>query len=127
MADDKTFDIKEYKLEKIRMSIEKIVPKILVNHLRFSIKKSITKDLVYRLEADFAASKEKEIECKYPKDWWEAFKERWAPKWFLKRYPIRYNHEVLRAYTVYPKIPIPNEPWQSMVMSSIGKDHSFKD
>lgn len=26
-----------------------------------------------------------------PKDWWEAVKERWAPKWFVKRYPIVYD------------------------------------
>lgn len=24
----------------------------------------------------------------YPKDWWQAFKERWFPKWALRRWPV---------------------------------------
>lgn len=35
------------------------------------------------------------IEISYPRDWWEALKARFAPQWFLGRYPIRNrNHTV---------------------------------
>ena len=26
-----------------------------------------------------------------PTDWWQAVKQRWAPAWFTKRYPIKYD------------------------------------
>ena len=28
---------------------------------------------------------------KWPKDWWQAVKERFAPKWFLRRWPVLYE------------------------------------
>jgi hypothetical protein len=30
-------------------------------------------------------------EIKYPLDWWQAFKERWFPKLFLRRWPVKYH------------------------------------
>lgn len=27
----------------------------------------------------------------YPRDWWQAFKERWAPRWALRRWPVDYK------------------------------------
>lgn len=27
----------------------------------------------------------------YPADWWEAFKERWMPRWFKRKYPVQYK------------------------------------
>ena len=39
-----------------------------------------------------------------PVDWWEAIKERWAPKWFLKRYPVR-NDKVSLAEVLALEIP----------------------
>lgn len=28
-----------------------------------------------------------------PKDWIEAVKERWAPRWFLRKYPVKFREE----------------------------------
>ena len=42
-------------------------------------------------------------EVQYPADWREAVKERWAPRWFLKRHPVRYSVVVLEAVALYPK------------------------
>lgn len=30
-------------------------------------------------------------EIKHPADWWEAFRERWLPSWWLKYYPVNYT------------------------------------
>lgn len=43
------------------------------------------------------------IHEKYPKDWWEAFKERWLPQWFLKRVPVQYKHIDVER-TIYTKV-----------------------
>jgi hypothetical protein len=31
------------------------------------------------------------VNCEWPRDWWQAFKDRWAPRWFLSRYPVQYE------------------------------------
>jgi hypothetical protein len=41
-------------------------------------------------------------EVKYPRDWWQAFKERWFPKWLLEKYPVDYHIVVLDVTAIYP-------------------------
>jgi len=38
---------------------------------------------------------------KWPKDWWEAVKERWFPAFLLSRWPVKYQRIDIEA--VYPK------------------------
>ncbi len=42
---------------------------------------------------------------KYPADWWQAVKQRFAPAWFLKRWPVEYT--VWEPFIVYPDIKLP--------------------
>lgn len=32
-----------------------------------------------------------------PSNWWQAFRERWLPKWWLKRHPVRFTKHVGEA------------------------------
>lgn len=32
-----------------------------------------------------------EINKRWPKDWWQAFRERWFPVWWITRWPIQYK------------------------------------
>lgn len=32
-----------------------------------------------------------EIHRRWPMDWWQALKENWAPRWFLRRWPVQYE------------------------------------
>jgi hypothetical protein len=32
-----------------------------------------------------------DIEEKWPQDWWQAFRERWFPAWWLNRWPVKYK------------------------------------
>jgi len=44
-------------------------------------------------------------EVKYPSDWWEAWKLRFSrslPKWFLRKYPVKYRVVVLDVKAIYP-------------------------
>ena len=45
-------------------------------------------------------------ETKYPRDWWQAVKERWFPKWLLERFPIEYKHFIVDARIIYPDFKI---------------------
>lgn len=48
---------------------------------------------------------------KFPADWWQSVKERFAPKWFLKRHPVRYTTVTASLEELYPclKQAIPDE------------------
>lgn len=48
-------------------------------------------------------------EISYPKDWWEALKLRFAPKWFLKQYPVIYTKHILEARALFPNYQHPPE------------------
>lgn len=64
----------------------------------------IADELVFGLTARIA---NKDLgSFKYPENWWEAVKERWAPKWFLKKYPVSYT--VYTGKVFYPSIAIPD-------------------
>ena len=43
----------------------------------------------------------------YPKDWWEAVKARFAPKWLLLRYPVKLTRVALSAKALYPNFQRP--------------------
>ena len=45
----------------------------------------------------------KEIETKkYPATWWDAFKNRWYPKFLKTRFPVSWDH--FRLYNICPHI-----------------------
>jgi hypothetical protein len=43
----------------------------------------------------------------YPADWWQAVKERFAPVWLRKRWPVQ--HRVWEPFVIYPEIALPRE------------------
>lgn len=49
--------------------------------------------MVYQLKADVYGNVIESV--RYPKDWKQAFKERWFPQWLLKRYPVEYKEYTL--------------------------------
>lgn len=61
-------------------------------------------------------SQSREFETSYPRDWWEALKERFAPAWFVRRYPVRRDVWHVDARRVWDNAPRP-ETW--------GKEHPF--
>jgi hypothetical protein len=48
---------------------------------------------------------------RYPSDWWEALKERFAPSWFLGKYPVKFTEVTASLEELYPdlEIAIPNQ------------------
>ena len=63
----------------------------------------ISKDLCMSMRYSLLGRSMDEI--KYPTDWKQAFKERWFPKWLLKKYPVKYR--IINVKEYYPKIAIP--------------------
>lgn len=57
---------------------------------------------------------------RYPADWWQAVKERFAPVWFRDRYPVQFITVTASLEELYPEIE-PALPDQSPVMKFIVK------
>ena len=69
----------------------------------------ILEDIVIRVMEEQLAMKAGERIIKYPKDWREAFKDRWFPRWLKKRFPVEYKE--YDAIVMFPTLlkdhPIP--------------------
>jgi hypothetical protein len=50
---------------------------------------------------------QRECMAEYPADWIEALKERFAPAWFLRRWPVRKAR--IDMQVLYPRIAFPRE------------------
>jgi len=51
--------------------------------------------LEHRLLRGVPTEYQDEVAFSWPADWWQAFKERWFPRWLLKKYPVAYRTEVV--------------------------------
>lgn len=60
-------------------------------------------DLIQRAAADLLGRKSTES-VSYPATWWEHFKHRFAPAWFLKRWPVRLTTWEVDAYALFPEL-----------------------
>jgi hypothetical protein len=52
-----------------------------------------------------------DVDRKWPADWWQAVRERWAPKWWLKRHPVKHASVAIheQIWRVCPHYPIKTE------------------
>lgn len=48
----------------------------------------IMRRMEYQLAMDIFAVEHPEKTYRYPLDWWQHVKQRFAPRWFLKRWPV---------------------------------------
>lgn len=68
----------------------------------------ITNALVVRMRG-WLLSQKNTVEIAYPLDWWEAVKARFAPRWFTKRYPVRYERWSVEGTKFWQHAPVPYE------------------
>ena len=54
----------------------------------------VTKDLLVELTACMpgVVNERVIVHEQWPKDWWQAFKERWFPSWLKRHFPVEWNH-----------------------------------
>lgn len=122
MKIDTPLNVQEVTLEKIKVAIMQRVSNQLldavvdINEVESFVHNAV--DL--RLQGYIWGETGKTETIKYPATWRDAFKERWFPKWLLRRYPVNYQVHEISARTLYPnfKISVPNEThvlkWQTL-------------
>lgn len=47
------------------------------------------------------------VNPQWPRDWWQHLKQRFAPQWFLRRWPVRYRTFLLDTEVWFPDGPLP--------------------
>jgi len=58
------------------------------------------------------------LSISHPSDWWQAFKDRWFPRWLLKKYPVKFTKHCFDVRALYPnfKPSVPTEKYNLMVV-----------
>jgi hypothetical protein len=75
----------EHRVDKEMAALERANIELFDDHVRHELR--------YRMESYIHAMPTKRIEVhhRWPKTWWDAFKERWFPGWANRYWPIEYN------------------------------------
>ncbi len=102
---EESVPLNEVILEKIRFGLSTYAPNVFPQDLDYEKYRDIR--LQHTIETLSWSLLGKRIEkIKYPSTWWDAFKDRWYPKFLKKRFPINWEH--FRLYNICPHI---NEAW----------------
>lgn len=99
-------EISAVTIEKIRVTILDVVSRDLLGatvdvslHTSF-----IRDDIAFRVHGFIWGQYLDKHSVQYPTDWWQAFKERWYPKWLLAKYPVRYKVFEVDVKALYPDL-----------------------
>jgi len=104
-------DYEKHILERIDVAVQGSISR---NAIDFAVEKSIdytVDSLVLRLRAFMWGEKSAPDDViRYPTTWWDAVKQRWLPRWLLKRYPANYTvhrvrHKISYSNLLKNKIP----------------------
>ena len=65
-------------------------------------------EMLIRLKAEVLGEHIKLPVIRYPANWKEAVKERFAPFWFLRWWPVQYAEKAFDVRVVYPMMALPH-------------------
>jgi hypothetical protein len=108
----KTLSTHEVELERIKIGLVEKLSYTALHDLSVSVNDDFFTNLVsVQIKGYIWGERGKSETIKYPKNWREAFKERWFPAWLLRRYPVVYRVHEINTTTLYPnfKISVPDQ------------------
>jgi hypothetical protein len=87
------FKVEHAKLSRVFINSTQRIPRLTVLLSRANLQTAIeagTGDMVLFLDTYMHGIGEERIviDREWPADWWQAFRERWFPKWWLKCWPV---------------------------------------
>lgn len=97
--------MKQVELDLIKIGVQKIFSEAFAKEANVEIRRIF--DDTYQMVVTGRLYGEKnltEYHIKYPADWQQAVKERFAPAWFRRRYPVRYTEHHITVDAVYPEL-----------------------
>lgn len=101
----------EYKtvvLDVIRKQMQVMLDKEFVDDVGFKIAVEERMDaIILALRRETVGQNLESVLWKYPKDWVQAVKAHFAPKWFTRIYPIKYRQCQIDVQALYPQLKLP--------------------
>lgn len=111
MITDKTEEeIKEIKLERLKLSIQEAISCDLIQDATIDIDRlggMVAEQLIVSMRAHIASQELDYVRIEYPETWWDAFKERWFPELLKKVFPVKYHTTEVEARALYTELVIP--------------------
>ena len=98
-------------LYRLKVRVKAMVTKEFLLDSYVTVEKMLTDNFKVQLTAYLWGETETVQTVRYPKNWKEAFKERWFPSWLLRLSPIEFTEIVIEAKVMYPdlKVSMPRE------------------
>jgi hypothetical protein len=115
--DDPEF-IKSFTLEKMQFHIRSNLSYEILKQSKLNLRKHLdllSNSMLLDLTTYILQENIKTIECRYPADWKEAFKDRWFPDWLKKKYPVKWVHEKLDKIVLYNQLSLPDQPYHTFL------------
>lgn len=94
--------MKEVTLEKLNVSLKQVMAVHLLEAQVDVYFDQFIEALVAEIKGYIWSEQHQHIEIEHPRDWWQAFKEKWFLRWMLRRWPVEYTRHVFDVKTMYP-------------------------
>lgn len=90
-------------VQTVELQSHEVTRRTIVSELAILKMPGFEQQLEYRFRADLYGQKLSDFERRYPKDWLQAIKQRFAPAFILRRWPVQ--EEIIRIQTsvVFPE------------------------
>jgi hypothetical protein len=109
-------------LEKLKLGLHQAVSEnaLLMDPRIEVVRDQIIGHIVAKVQGYIWSEQLETWDVKYPSDWWQAFKERWAPKWAKKRWPVEYQYHRYELKALYPefKVSVPEQKYRLHLFAS---------
>lgn len=101
--------MREIKLEQIKHAVSQRIGRERLSRMRLDMEWVFDVDaMVMRLEQSVLSERLTDESVRWPATWWDAFKVRWMPQWWLRRWPAKYAHADFTVYRGYPDVSMPD-------------------
>lgn len=96
--------MEDFDLEKLKIKFQVVLDKFLLDH-SISLRE-IEDCIIATIEGYVWSMPIQQQEIIYPKDWWQSFKDRFFPRFMLKKFPVKYTRYSIDIRAIYPELRI---------------------
>lgn len=124
---DKLVPVNVKQLEKLELHIKKYIDKDFLGCKVF-IDETLPEKIGLEVSGFIWGEKGGKVIVSYPKDWWQMLKKQYAPKWFVKRFPVIENKEEIKKYILRPDVRLEHEEkTMKLLETQMSKDKNWFD
>jgi hypothetical protein len=112
----------ELVLEKMAVAaVQRLHPAVL-HDAHIDTEQLITGELAVRMRGFLLSNPAGRIVYSFPATPWDHWKRDHAPAWFLRRFPVRWSHDVRSAAATYPEANVAVPPELGRVVFQVRED-----